>query len=50
MIVGSKLRQGQLVDVILDEEPSKPVHCRVAWIGEPGSKQQVYAGRQTVED
>ena len=31
LVVGSGLRQGQFVDLILDEEPSKPV--RTAWHG-----------------
>jgi len=44
---GSGLRRGQLVDLILDEDPSKPVRCRVVWIGEPGSKQEGRAGLQT---
>ena len=48
LIVGSGLRQGQLVDLILDEDPSKPVRCSVAWIGEPGSKREGHAGLQTV--
>lgn len=46
LVVGSRLQHGKLVDLILDEEPSKPVRCRVAWIGEPGSKQQGCAGLQ----
>ena len=46
--VRSGLRQGQLVDLILDEDPSKRVRCRVVWIGEPGSKQEEEAVLQTV--
>jgi len=46
--VCSGLRRGQLVDLILDEDPSNPVRCRVVWIGEPGSKQERRAGLQTV--
>lgn len=46
--VGSGLRRGQLVDLILDEDPSKSVRCSVAWIGNPGSKQEGQAGLQTV--
>jgi len=45
---GSRLRRGQLVDLILDEDPSKPVRCQVVWIGEPGSKQEGRAGLRTV--
>jgi hypothetical protein len=47
--VRSGLRQGQLVDLILDEDPSKSVRCSVAWIGRPGSKQEEQAGLQTVQ-
>jgi hypothetical protein len=46
LIVGSGLRQGQLVDLILG--PSKPVRCSVAWVGEPGSTLEGHAGLQTV--
>jgi PilZ domain len=46
--VGSGLRPGQLVDLILDEDPSKWVRCSVTWIGNPGSKQEGQAGLQTV--
>ena len=47
--VRSGLRQGQLVDLILDEGPSKSLRCGVAWIAYPGSKQQGEAGLQTVQ-
>jgi hypothetical protein len=47
--VGSGLRRGQLVDLILDADPSKPVRCRVVWIGEPGSNREGQAGLQTVQ-
>ena len=46
--VGSGLWPGQLVDLILDEDPSKPMRCCVVWIGELGSKQEGEAGLQTV--
>ena len=46
--VGCGLRQGQLVDLILDQDPSKPVRCSVVWIGEPGSKREGHTGLQTV--
>ena len=45
--VRSGLRQGQLVDLILDEDPAKSVRCSVAWIGEPGAKQEGRARLQT---
>jgi len=47
--VGSGLRPGQLVDLILDEEPSEPVRCRVVWIGEPGSKLEGQVGLDVVQ-
>jgi hypothetical protein len=46
--VDSGLRQGQLVDLILDEDPPKTVRCSVAWIGEQGSELEGRAGLQTV--
>lgn len=46
-IVGaSGLKQGQLVELILDEHASTTVPCRVMWVGEPGSKQGSEAGLQ----
>ena len=47
--VRSGLRQGQLVDLILDEDPSKSLRCAVAWIGNPGSKEERQAGLQTAQ-
>ena len=44
--VRSGLRQGQLVDLVLDEDPSKSVRCGVAWIGDAGSKQEGQARLQ----
>ena len=44
----SKLRRGQVVEVILGEDPSKSVQCSVVSIGKPGSKQEGEAGLQTV--
>lgn len=38
------LKQGQLVEVILDEYSSTTVPCRVMWVGKPGSKQGGEAG------
>jgi|SRR5215472_3170517 len=46
--VSSGLRRGQLVDLILDESPPRCVRCSVAWIGNPGSKQEGQARLQTV--
>ena len=41
--VGSGLEQAQLVDLVLDEDPSKSVRCRVAWIGDSRSKHEAQA-------
>ena len=44
-IVGAcRLRQGQFVELILDEHTSTTVPCRVMWVGKPGSKQGSEAG------
>lgn len=46
-IVGaSRLKQGQFVELILDEHTSDTVPCRVMWVGKPGSKQGSEAGLQ----
>jgi hypothetical protein len=46
-IVGaSSLKQGQFVDLILDEHTSDTLRCRVMWVGKPGSKQGGEAGLQ----
>jgi hypothetical protein len=47
--VSSKLKRGQVVEVILDEDPSNSVRCRVIWVGKLGSKQEGEAGLQTVK-
>lgn len=46
--VGSGLRPGQLVDLVLDEAHSKTVPCNVVWISGPGSKREGQARLQTV--
>jgi hypothetical protein len=43
-----RLRRGQAVELILDEEPLSAVRCSVVWIGKPGSKQESEAGLETV--
>lgn len=46
-IVGaSGIKQGQLVELILDEHTSDTVLCRVVWVGKPGSKHGGEAGLQ----
>ena len=46
--VGSGLRRGQLVDLILDEDRSRSVRCSVVWIGNQGSEQEGQVGLQAV--
>ena len=45
--VSFKLKRGQAVEVILDEDPGNSVQCSVIWIGKPGSKQEGEVGLQT---
>ena len=45
---GFQLRRGQVVEVILDEDPLSAVRCSVVWVGKPGSSQEGEAGLQTV--
>jgi hypothetical protein len=46
--VSSRLRRGQVVEVILDQDPSKAVRCSVIWTGQPGTKQEGEAGLEIV--
>jgi hypothetical protein len=43
------LRRGQVVEVILDEDPLDSVRCSVVWIGKAGSMYQGEAGLQRVQ-
>ena len=43
-----RLRRGQVVEIILDDDPLNPVRCSVVWVGKPGSKQEGEAGLETV--
>ncbi len=43
-----RLRRGQVVEVILDEDPLNAVRCSVVWVGKAGSKQEGEVGLQTV--
>ncbi len=43
-----RLRRGQVVELILDDEPFSAVRCNVVWIGRPGTKQEGEAGVETV--
>ena len=42
----SRLKRGQFVELILDEDTSDTVPCRVMWVGKPGAKQGGEAGLQ----
>lgn len=42
--VGVRLRRGQLVEVIANDDPFTAVPCTVIWVGDPGSKQQGVVG------
>jgi len=41
-----RLRRGQVVEVIADEDPLNVWRCHVIWIGKPGSKQEGQVGLQ----
>jgi PilZ domain len=43
-----QLRRGQIVEIILDEDPLSAVRCSVVWVGKPGSAHEGEAGLQTV--
>jgi PilZ domain len=45
---GLHLRRGQVVEVVLDEDPLNAVRCSVVWVGKPGSKQEGEVGVETV--
>jgi len=42
------LRRGQVVEIVLDEEPHSGRRCSVVWIGKAGSKHEGEVGVQTV--
>ena len=43
-----RLRRGQIVEVILGEDPLNAVRCCVIWVGKPGSKYHGEAGLQSL--
>ena len=43
-----RLRRGQEVEIILDEDPLNPVRCSVVWVGKAGSKEEGEVGLETV--
>ncbi len=42
------LRRGQIVEVILDDNPLNAVRCSVVWIGKTGSRNEGEVGLETV--
>jgi hypothetical protein len=42
------LRRGQVVELILDENPSGSARCRVVWVGKTGSRLEGEAGLKCV--
>jgi hypothetical protein len=43
-----RLKRGQVVEIILDEDPLNPVRCSVIWVAKPGSKQEGEVGLETI--
>ena len=43
-----RLRRGQVVEIILDDDPLNPIRCSVVWVGKAGSKQEGEVGLETV--
>ncbi len=41
------LRHGQVVELILDEDPLSSKRCNVVWVGKTGSKQEGEVGLET---
>jgi len=39
-----RVKRGQVVEVIFDDDPLRPVRCSVVWVGEANSKQTGEAG------
>jgi len=42
------LRRGQVVEIILDEDPFRSMRCSVVWLGKAGSQQEGEVGLETV--
>ena len=43
-----RLKRGQVVEIIPDEDPLNVSRCHVIWIGKPGSKQEGQVGLRLV--
>ena len=39
-----RLRRGQVVEVVSDNDPLHAIPCSVVWVGKPGSKQEAEVG------
>jgi PilZ domain len=42
------LRRGQVVEIILDEDPLRSIRCSVVWVGKSGSSQEGEVGLETI--
>lgn len=42
--LSSRLRRGQAVEVISDDDPFNTIPCSVVWVGKPGSKREGEVG------
>jgi hypothetical protein len=42
-----QLKRGQVVELILEEDPPSSERCSVVWVGEAGSKQEGEVGLET---
>jgi hypothetical protein len=43
------LRRGQIVEIVLADEPLSAVRCSVAWVGKPGSRYEGEAGLEMMK-
>jgi hypothetical protein len=43
-----QLKRGQVVELILDEDPPSSERCKVVWVGKAGSKQEGEVGLENV--
>jgi hypothetical protein len=46
LMAACRLKRGQVVEIIPDEDPLNIFKCHVIWIGKPGSKQEGQVGLQ----
>ena len=44
----SQLKRGEIVELILDEDPLKTLRCSVVWAGKAGSKYECEVGLETI--